>query len=204
MSLPKLAARVILGYVGLVEGTAALIRFRERSTAFQMAAERATALGRRLVVVGDPDAGMHTRLMRAYGCGDVCIDMNGCPGCPITIVADPASCRRSARRRCCRPCRASARRGTGARSGSTAARSRRTRSRRFLAEEAVSAVSDTNAEQALEIARAEARTLADQLRQARADLHRLGIADQNRALVCAAVCGALGILCRRRHRAEYS
>ncbi|MBZ5709362.1 class I SAM-dependent methyltransferase [Nannocystis pusilla] len=88
MSLPKLAARVVLGYVGLVEGTAALIRFRERSTAFQMAAERATALGRRLVVIGDPDAGMHTRLMRAYGCGDVCIDMNGCPGCPITIVAD--------------------------------------------------------------------------------------------------------------------
>lgn len=88
MSLPKLAARVVLGYVGLVEGTAALIRFRERSAAFQMAAERATELGRRLVVIGDPDAGMHTRLMRAYGCGDVCIDMNGCPGCPITIVAD--------------------------------------------------------------------------------------------------------------------
>jgi hypothetical protein len=59
----------------------------------------------------------------------------------------------------------------------------------------VSAVADTNAEQALELARAEARTLADQLRQARADLHRLGIADQNRALVCAAVSGALGILC---------
>ena len=88
MSLPKLAARVVLGYVGMVEGTAALIRFRERSAAFQMAAERATALGRRLVVIGDPDAGMHTRLMRAYGCGDVCVDMNGCPGCPVTIVAD--------------------------------------------------------------------------------------------------------------------
>lgn len=49
-------------------------------------------------------------------------------------------------------------------------------------------------EQALELARAEARTLADQLRQARADLHRLGIADQNRALVCAAVSGAVGIV----------
>ena len=35
-----------------------------------------------------------------------------------------------------------------------------------------------NAEQALELARAEARMLADQLRQARADLHRLGISDQ--------------------------
>ena len=57
----------------------------------------------------------------------------------------------------------------------------------------MNAVADANTEQALELARAEARTLADQLRQARADLHRLGIADQNRALVCAAVSGALGI-----------
>ena len=51
----------------------------------------------------------------------------------------------------------------------------------------------TNLEQALELARAEARALTDQLRQARADLHRLGIADQNRALVCGAVSGAIGI-----------
>ena len=55
-------------------------------------------------------------------------------------------------------------------------------------------MADTNTEQALELARAEARTLADQLRQARADLHRLGIADQNRALVCAALSGAVGIV----------
>ena len=55
-------------------------------------------------------------------------------------------------------------------------------------------MADANTEQALELARAEVRTLADQLRQARADLHRLGIADQNRALVCAAVSGALGIV----------
>lgn len=88
MSLHKIAARVILGYVGVVEGTAALIRFRERTAAFRLAAERATALGRRLVVIGDPDAGMHTRLMRAYGCGDLCVDMNGCPRCPVTVVAD--------------------------------------------------------------------------------------------------------------------
>ncbi|PCC68244.1 hypothetical protein SAMN02745121_05187 [Nannocystis exedens] len=88
MSVSKLAARVVLTYVGLVEGSAALIRGRERTAAFQSAMERAAALGRRLVVIGDPDAGLHTRLMRAYGCGDVCIDMNGCPKCPVTIVAD--------------------------------------------------------------------------------------------------------------------
>ncbi len=52
-----------------------------------------------------------------------------------------------------------------------------------------------NVEEALELARAEARMLSDQLRQARADIHRLGISDQNRALVCAAVSGAIGIVC---------
>ena len=88
MSLPKLAARLVLGYVGVVEGTAALIRFRERTAAFELAMQRASALGRRLIVIGDPDAGMHTRLMRAYGCGDVCVDLDGCPRCPVTVVAD--------------------------------------------------------------------------------------------------------------------
>ena len=39
---------------------------------------------------------------------------------------------------------------------------------------------DTTTQQALELARA--------------DLHRLGIADQNRALVCAALTGAVGLL----------
>ncbi len=45
----------------------------------------------------------------------------------------------------------------------------------------------------LELARAEARALSDQLRQARVDLHRLGIADQNRALLYTALTGALGL-----------
>ena len=88
MSIPKLAARVVLGYAAAVEGAAALIRHRERTWAFEAASDRAAALGRRLVVIGDPDAGFHTRLMRAYGCGDVCVDLNGCPKCPVTVVAD--------------------------------------------------------------------------------------------------------------------
>ena len=54
---------------------------------------------------------------------------------------------------------------------------------------------DITTQQALELARAEARTLSDQLRQARADLHRLGIADQNRALLYATLTGAVGLLC---------
>ena len=50
-------------------------------------------------------------------------------------------------------------------------------------------------EQALAEARVELHVLRDQLRQARADLHRLGIADQNRALLYATVTGAVGLLC---------
>ena len=45
MSLPRTAARFILGYVGLVEGAAALIRFRERTTAFQLAVPGRTERG---------------------------------------------------------------------------------------------------------------------------------------------------------------
>ena len=81
-------ARIALGYVAAVESAAALVRFRERTSAFRLAVDRATALGRPLVVIGDPDGGMHTRLLRAYGCGDVCVDLSGCPKCPMTIVAD--------------------------------------------------------------------------------------------------------------------
>ena len=88
MSALRMLARFALGYVAAVEGAAALVRFRERTAAFRLAVERASALGRPLVVIGDPDGGMHTRLMRAYGCGDVCVDLNGCPKCQVTVVAD--------------------------------------------------------------------------------------------------------------------
>ena len=49
-------------------------------------------------------------------------------------------------------------------------------------------------EDALTRARIEVRTLTNQLRQARVDLHRLGIADQNRALLYAAAAAGLGLI----------
>ena len=49
-------------------------------------------------------------------------------------------------------------------------------------------------EKALELARAEARALGDQLRQARVDLVRLGIQNQNRTLMYASAAGPLGML----------
>lgn len=39
----------------------------------------------------------------------------------------------------------------------------------------------------------ENKALSDQLRQARADLHLLGVSDQNRALGYAALAGAVGL-----------
>jgi len=81
-------ARITLGAALLAEGGMALWRFEARRRAFEAAARRATALGRPLVVVGDPDAGAHTRLVRAYECGDLCIDLRGCPRCQVMQAAD--------------------------------------------------------------------------------------------------------------------
>jgi len=81
-------ATIGLAAAGLYEGTLAAARFQRRRAVFEAAQRRAKALGRPVVVVGDPDAGLHTRLARAYPCGDVCIDLRGCPACPITVPAD--------------------------------------------------------------------------------------------------------------------
>lgn len=81
-------ARVALGTALLAEAGMAFHRFEVRRRIFDAAARRASEVGRPLVVVGDPDGGMHTRIKRAYGCGDMCIDKNGCPLCTMTKAAD--------------------------------------------------------------------------------------------------------------------
>jgi len=81
-------ARVALGGALLAEVGMAFHRFEVRRRVFDAAARRASELRRPLIVVGDPDAGMHTRLARAYGCGDLCIDKNGCPMCSVMKAAD--------------------------------------------------------------------------------------------------------------------
>lgn len=55
-------------------------------------------------------------------------------------------------------------------------------------------MSETTLDQSIAAIRQENRTLSDQLRQARADLHRLGVSDQNRVLIGSAISGALGVL----------
>lgn len=83
-------ARVILGALTVAEGVAALSRHRARTATFERAQTQAASLGRPLVVVGDPFSGAHTRLMPAYGCGSVCLDLTGCPACPVGHRTDLA------------------------------------------------------------------------------------------------------------------
>lgn len=84
----QLIARITLGALVTAELAGAAQRFRARQDQFDRASARALALDRRLVVVGAPGAGAHTRLMPAYGCGDVCVDIDGCPACPVSETVD--------------------------------------------------------------------------------------------------------------------
>lgn len=88
MSRLRTFARITLGGLAVAEGAFALQRWQARRETYDAAARRAAAIHRPLIVVGDPDAGAHTRLYRAYGCGDLCVDINGCPLCQVVQMAD--------------------------------------------------------------------------------------------------------------------
>lgn len=87
MSL-RATSRFALAGLAAAESLFAAQRWQRRRTAFQAATRRALDLGRPLVVIGDPNAGAHTSLMPAYGCGDICIDLRGCPRCIDQRAAD--------------------------------------------------------------------------------------------------------------------
>lgn len=58
-------------------------RQRLRSEVYKLAEARAAETGKPLLVVGDPYNGIGSGFHgAAYGCGDVCIDLTGCPRCP--------------------------------------------------------------------------------------------------------------------------
>lgn len=81
------ASSLLVGSIA-IESAMALGRFQRRKRVFDQAMKRSVKTERPLVVVGDPNAGLHTRLVAAYGCGDVCVDLTGCPACPTAMVAD--------------------------------------------------------------------------------------------------------------------
>lgn len=78
--------RLFLLFVGAAACSEAILAFGPRRAArtalFRLAYAKSRQLGLPLLVVGDPDTGFVTRFFgRAYGCGDVCTDLTGCPRC---------------------------------------------------------------------------------------------------------------------------
>ena len=84
MITSRTAARLALGALVVGSVVSNVARQNARREGYAAALARARATGRRLVVVGAPNAGMVTRALPAYGCGDVCVDIDGCPGCPVS------------------------------------------------------------------------------------------------------------------------
>lgn len=85
-------AQVAIGALAVHELVQADIRQRRRRELYNAAMAKARELGRPLVVIGGPGAGAWTRLFVAYGCGDHCLDLQGCPECGETRSVD--ICRR--------------------------------------------------------------------------------------------------------------
>lgn len=66
---------------------AAVVRKQHRRDAFNQALDAAHNKGKKLIVVGDPDGYMLSRVLgRDYDCGDFCIDPKSCPKCPAQGV----------------------------------------------------------------------------------------------------------------------
>ncbi len=62
-----------------------LRKYRRRST-FKAAQNRAKETGKKLLVIGDPYNGIASKTTGIdYSCGDVCVDLTGCPMCPESI-----------------------------------------------------------------------------------------------------------------------
>jgi hypothetical protein len=84
MNVPLKIAAIIGGYS--LASTYYVARYKRRMNRrklFALAQQRAKATGKPLIVIGDPDAGIiNSTRGRDYGCGSLCIDINGCPKCP--------------------------------------------------------------------------------------------------------------------------
>lgn len=79
----------ILTAAALFEGTTLVARYSARARLFKAAQARSQETGQPLIVVGAPDAGGMTAIFGApYGCGDLCIDLNGCPNCQTQVKVD--------------------------------------------------------------------------------------------------------------------
>lgn len=83
-------SRILLWGAGFVAAREAWLalgprRWRRRE-AFAAAQARARELGLPLLVLGAPRTGFVNVLMPDYGCGDLCVDLEGCSGCERSIT----------------------------------------------------------------------------------------------------------------------
>ena len=63
-----------------------ILRKIKRRITFKRAQERAKLTGKKLLVIGDPYNGLASKTTGCdYGCGDLCLDLTGCPNCPKSI-----------------------------------------------------------------------------------------------------------------------
>jgi hypothetical protein len=63
-----------------------LIRKIKRRIVYQKAKKRARLTGKKLLVIGDPYNGIASKSTGIdYSCGDICIDLTGCPMCPESV-----------------------------------------------------------------------------------------------------------------------
>jgi hypothetical protein len=62
----------------------------QRQRIYRAAQDRADETGKPLVIIGAPRAGLVTRLLPTYGCGDLCVDLNGCSTCAAQRKGDVA------------------------------------------------------------------------------------------------------------------
>ena len=63
-----------------------ILRKIKRRIVYAKAKQRSLETGKKLLVIGDPYNGLASKTTGCdYGCGDLCMDLTGCPNCPKTI-----------------------------------------------------------------------------------------------------------------------
>lgn len=75
-------------YLIIIELIFSVLRNILRFIVYRYAKYRANKLNKKLLVIGDPDAGIINKIFgRVYHCGNMCLDLNGCK-CKNTIKFD--------------------------------------------------------------------------------------------------------------------
>jgi hypothetical protein len=70
----------------IYETVICIIRKIKRRLLYKKAINRSKLTGKKLLVIGDPYNGLASKITGCdYGCGDICLDLTGCPDCPNSI-----------------------------------------------------------------------------------------------------------------------